>query len=497
VRNAHDRRRVLGAGANSVAPWSRRAAVAGRVAGGRAVVAVMLALLACALATPARAAPSLGTPGDVDGADSADVGGCAPDPDTGETYCGDLDAEAPEATALRSASPLATTLTGVRAGSPPALEQAAASVGLSDQNDPRFVDPWRDARLTAPAGLGLHEGRLVVPWNVYARAKAADPDTPASTATRAGRDLDRWRRVLQEMKRGGFDDPVVSFERQHDLARAGRVAPQPLPHPAEYIAAVTGFVAYIGRLEDAEPSDDAYPRLRRFTAWNEPNNRTQPTATDARRAGQYFRALAAWCAGRCSVAAGDFVEQSATAADADAFTRYLHDYCDGMDGEPDGRCGYRPLLWAFHPYGCGFRRDTSGVRAFVRSTAAREDGVPSPADPDIWFTEAGGVVTRHYNADPDGRVVSRRTLVDRAARDLAFILHDCVAASPRITRVYVYHWAGDQKVDPSTRRDRGFDAGLTDIAKPIPGDPSARYALTPLYCTLKAAVKPGACRATP
>jgi hypothetical protein len=67
----------------------------------------------------------------------------------------------------------------------------------------------------------------------------------------------------------------------------------------------------------------------------------------------------------------------------------------------------------------------------------------------------------------------------------------------RITRLYVYHWAGDRRVDPSTGRDRGFEANLTDIAQPISGDPSKRYGLTPLYCTLKAAVNPGACRPAP
>jgi hypothetical protein len=333
---------------------------------------------------------------------------------------------------------------------------------------------------------------------VYTRAKSANPAAPASTATRAGQDLDRWRRVLLEMKKGGFDAPIISFGRQRDLSAArGRVAQQPLPSPSEYVVAVAGFLDYIARLAAADPTGDAYPALRRFTAWNEPNNRTQPTATAPRRAGQYFRALAAWCAGRCSVAAGDFVEQSATPADADAFTRYLQGYCDGMDGKPDDGCGYRPPLWAFHPYSCGFRRDTSGVRAFVRATTARADGAPSPADPDIWFTEAGGVVSQHYNADPDGRAVSRRALLDRAAGDLAFLLHDCVAASPRITRLYVYHWAGDRRVDPSTGRDRGFEADLTDIARPVSGDPSNRYGLTPLYCTLKAAVNPGACRPAP
>ena len=368
-----------------------------------------------------------------------------------------------------------------------------STVGLSDQNDPALVDPWRDPRATSARGLHLREGRLVVPWNVYARAKAANSAAPASTATRAGRDLDRSLRILRAMKEGGFDDPLVSFERQRDFRTNARVPSQPLPSPAAYIAAVAGFVDYVGRLEAAGGAVEDYPRLRRFTAWNEPNNRTQPTAADGFRAGQFFRALAAWCVSRCSVVAGDFAEQSATQADADAFGRYFEGYCDGMDGRRDGRCGYRPLAWAIHPYSCGFRRDTTGVRTFAALTAARADGAPTPDDPLIWFTEAGGVVSQHFNADPDGRSVSRRTLVARADGDLAFVLSDCVAVSPRITRLYVYQWAGAQDVDPAGRRDRAFNAGLTDLAGPSSGDPGNRYEISPLYCTLKAAVNPGPC----
>ena len=461
------------------------------------------AAVLCALAlTVASAAPAAGVaaPGAAQqDRDDTPFGGydagCAPDPETGQTYCGERDASAPEAPALRAQPPVATTLAGVRAGSGPALEAVGSAFGLSDQNDPALVDAWRDPRANSPRGLNLHEGRLVIPWNVYTRAKAATPGRPASTATRVGRDLDRWCRALQEMKQGGFDAPLVSFGRQRDFGTNGRSAPQPLPSPAEYIDAVASFLDYVTRLEDADPSDDRYPDLRRFTAWNEPNNATQPTAgvTNARRAGQYFRKLAAFCAGRCSVAAGDFAEQSATPADRAAFMAYFGEYCDGMDGRADHRCGYRPLYWAFHPYSCGFRRQTAGVLDFVRATAADPGGAPSPEDPDIWFTEAGGVVTQHYNRDPDGHTVSRRTLMARADGDLGFLLTDCLAVSPRITRFYVYHWAGDRNVDPATHEDRGFEADLTDVAAPISGDPVNRFRTTPLYCTFKAAVNPGPC----
>jgi hypothetical protein len=466
------------------------------VHGARVAIAVSLVTFVAAAAetVPASASGAAAGPDDPGRITAARYdGGCAPDPDTRSLYCGEFDAAAPAAAPLRSEPPVARTLAGVRAGSRPAMEDAVSTIGLSDQNDPALVDPWRDPRATSARGLHLREGRLVVPWNAYARAKAANSEAPASTATRAGRDLDRTLRILRAMKQGGFDDPIISFERQRDFRTSGRVASQPLPSPTAYIAAVAAFVDYVGRLEAAGGAGDDYPRLRRFMAWNEPNNRTQPTSVDGFRAGQFFRALAAWCLRRCAVVAGDFAEQSVTRVDADAFGRYFQDYCDGMDGSRDGRCGYRPLAWAIHPYSCGFRRDTTGVSAFSRLTGARADGEPSPDDPLIWFTEVGGVVTRHFNADLDGRSVSRRTLVARADGDLAFVLSDCVAVSPRITRLYVYQWAGARNMDAAGRRDRGFNAGLTDLAGQSSGDPGNRYEVSPLYCTLKAAVNPGPC----
>jgi hypothetical protein len=479
IRPVHDDRASRpspGGGARRPAlPPRTRARVAVAVTLATFVVAAAAAEAAPA-APPTRAGAALDDPVQI--AAGRYDGGCAPDPDTGTTYCGALDAAAPEAAALRSEPPVARTLAGVGAGSQSAIEDAMSTVGLSDQNDPAVVDPWRDPRATSTRGLRLREGRLVVPWNAYARAKAANAAAPASTATRAGRDLDRSLRILRAMKQGGFNDPLISFERQRDFRTNARVPSQPLPSPAEYIAAVAGFVEYVGRLEAAGGAGEDYPRLRRFTAWNEPNNRTQPTAADGFRAGQFFRALA---------------EQSATPADAAAFGRYFQAYCDGMDGRRDGRCGYRPLAWAIHPYSCGYRRDTTGVRAFAALTAARSDGAASPDDPLIWLTEAGGVVSQHFNADPDGRSVPRRTLVARADGDLAFVLDDCVAVSPRITRLYVYQWAGAENVDPAGRRDRGFNAGLTDLAGGSSGDPRRRYAISPLYCTLKAAVNPGPC----
>jgi hypothetical protein len=229
----------------------------------RDLIAIALAVLVSAVTgvpSSTASSPDGVPPGPgVDAPSLASNAGCTPDPETGEAYCGERDAAAPEAAELRAEPPLTTTLAGVRAGSRTALEEAASTLGLSDQNDPAVVNAWRDPRATGQRGLHLREGRLVVPWNVYARAKATNPDAPASTATRAGRDLDRWRRALLEMKRGGFDTPIISFERQRDVRTSGVVARQPLPTPSEYLAArgetdtTTAVASQRGHIADALP----------------------------------------------------------------------------------------------------------------------------------------------------------------------------------------------------------------------------------------------------
>src|SRR3954454_22320150 len=240
----------------------------------RARAAIAVSLLAFAAAAPAaETAPAASGAGT--GPDGPDRiaparydGGCAPDPDTGTTYCGELHEAAPRLAALRSEPPVARTLGRIRARSRSGIEDAASTVGLADQNDPALVDPWRDPGATSPRGLHLREGRLVGPWNVYARAKGNNTDAPAASATRAGRALDGTLRILRAMKQGGFDDPIIAFGRQRDFRTNGRFPSQPLPSPAAYTGPVVGVVAHVGRLQPAGCAGDAYPGLRRFTAWN-------------------------------------------------------------------------------------------------------------------------------------------------------------------------------------------------------------------------------------
>jgi hypothetical protein len=114
----------------------------------------------------------------------------------------------------------------------------------------------------------------------------------------------------------------------------------------------------------------------------------------------------------------------------------------------------------------------------------------------------GGVLTYHYNGDPEGRSVSHDVLATRANADLQYLLSTCLTYSQRITRGYIYSWAGYMNIAPNPDdggrpKDFGFDSGLTDQSSPIasgsdPGSATNRYQTRSMYCTLKKAIVPAA-----
>lgn len=114
---------------------------------------------------------------------------CTPDPETGESYCGEVDTSGsdPQLAAIDSepavTSGQRTTLAvggllrlplAQRSAAPGAATAASGSVGptigLSDNNDIATVNPYQDPRFR---DLGIRRTRIIVPWNVVSRATAA------------------------------------------------------------------------------------------------------------------------------------------------------------------------------------------------------------------------------------------------------------------------------------------------------------------------------------
>lgn len=286
----------------------------------------------------------------------------------------------------------------LRAGEHSSGDVRRAGWGLSDEQPRSFLDPrFRDLE-------GVKLARVIVPWDLM---------------TRGGRHAGVERAMLaewMESARAAGLDPTVSFQRS-------RAAPDVLPSPSGYAAAVRAF-------------RDAHPQVRWYTAWNEPNHPLQPTHTRPRRAGEYWSILQSQCdADRrnpCAVAAGDFVDSGSLARSG-----YIGRYREGM--------GRWPRLWAWHAYSAGRRRSSRSLQAFLEATSC--SSCPRSM---VWLTEQGGLVSE--------RKRKTRQSPEKADADLRYLL-SLPGLSERITRFYVYHWKGDSNwdsglIDERTNRPR-------------------------------------------
>jgi hypothetical protein len=198
-----------------------------------------------------------------------------------------------------------------------------------------------------------------------------------------------------------------------------------------------------------------YPQVRDFNPWNEANHSSQPTFRHPRKAAGFYNAMRRACP-RCNIAAGDLLDWG-------NLERWFERYRPHLRG--------RPRLWSMHNYlDINQRRPwwRSGTRRMLRMTRGR-----------LWITETAGIVYRRRKGNYDER---------RAAR-MTRRMFDFANRSPRITRLYAYHWqAGCElekwdsawfRADGSARpayevlirelvRERGLgEAALSDLNPPL------------------------------
>lgn len=243
------------------------------------------------------------------------------------------------------------------------------------------------------AAHGITSSRTIVPWDV------ALPPDPALGAGQSGAELlpalDRWVTAITTL---GLT-PMISFEHSRSATYAkDSPAGNPLPTPAQYRAAMAAFLAHY-----AAQGAGAWD----YTAWNEPNLATQPTAQarvrpaawpaasddapavaprwhfGAAMAARYLVELRALCSteGRaCRVLPGDFSGSAHFSWDAsDWYRTYRHFVPAGEK------------LWAWHDYRDVTEGSTADLRAFM-------DAVPGAT---VWVTEVGPLYFRGCN--PAGR----------------------------------------------------------------------------------------------
>jgi hypothetical protein len=156
-----------------------------------------------------------------------------------------------------------------------------------------------------------------------------------------------------------------------------------------------------------------YPFVRTMAAWNEANHKKQPTYAKPKRAAQYFNILHRICTDRCVTVAADVLDSKNMLPWLAQFQRYArHAHTWGLHSYQDAN-HFRPL------------RATS-TRQLLRAVRGA-----------VWVTETGGIV-RFGTSYHGGRKGERRAA--RALRQTFRIAR----SSPRIKRVYLYHWDAER-----------------------------------------------------
>jgi hypothetical protein len=184
---------------------------------------------------------------------------------------------------------------------------------------------------------------------------------------------------------------LVSFGHSR-LEGKRRVAPT----PAQFVA---GFRKFRAR----------YPEVTEFAVWNEPNICGEPLCHKPQLAARYYDALTKACP-KCTILAAEVLDNAGMASWVKTFLKSVKRV---------------PKVWGLHNYLDANRLRTSGTARLLQLVKGQ-----------IWFTETGGIVHRSTTVKEGGFTES----VAHAAVALRWIFDRLVSLSPRITRVYLYHW---------------------------------------------------------
>jgi hypothetical protein len=231
---------------------------------------------------------------------------------------------------------------------------------------------------SSPYWRALHEPdvRYITPWDTI-----ADPARLAQ--------LDAWMAAAD----AAGAHVMLGFEHSLRTRRLARV----LPTSAQFARA---FRALHRR----------YPRVRDWVPWNETNDPLALTGRDPARAAAYFDVVSRNCRG-CNVVAGDVLDLPNMASWIRRFQAHIH--------EP-------ARIWGLHNYHDANSFTSKSTRLLLRLVRGQ-----------IWFTETGGVVKLRVRSR--NGMQTRDYGVRHAARATRYAL-DLARLSPRIRRIYLYHW---------------------------------------------------------
>src|SRR3954447_16003706 len=149
-----------------------------------------------------------------------------------------------------------------------------------------------------------------------------------------------------------------------------------------------------------------YPFVKEWVTWNEPN-----LSQTASRTARQWLALKKACP-TCRIVAADLVDRPNLGRWAKLFIRTAHQ---------------QPGYWGLHNYADANQYKPRATKALLKAVKGR-----------IWLTETGGVVKRRNGSD----VKYTGESLTHAAKAINYIFTKLVRLSPRIQRVYVFHWNG-------------------------------------------------------
>jgi hypothetical protein len=244
--------------------------------------------------------------------------------------------------------------------------------------------------------LGIKTARNIVPYDIVTRKKDASEL----------RDFRAWYNAA----RAAHVDPLISFNPDVKGEKSAYI-----PSTNQYMAGVRAFLK-------------AFPKIRTFTAWNEPDFPSRALARNPALAANYYNALVKLCP-RCTVLAGDvFLPATGTPyihGAAATLGPWLRAYIRGLH--------HKPVGWALHDYTEIRGHNTSQLRTLMSMTSGQ-----------IWLDETGGILHR-------GHWAYRNQSAAAAANDERYLL-SVAQRYKRVTHIYHYEWQGFTGA--------GWDSGL-------------------------------------
>lgn len=257
----------------------------------------------------------------------------------------------------------------------------------------------------------------------YEPATFSDPRV-AALGVHTARDVVPWNVALVPRDRAAVTawlaavrrasiTPLITFQHADNNGRA--------PSKAQFLRAFLSFRALFGWVDE-------------FCPWNEATHSGQPTARHPRLAAQYYNAIASHCSG-CTVTAPDTLDADGNIESwIGTFLQTAHPY---------------PKVWPFNPYLSVRANNPRAIRRLLSFVHGQ-----------VWFSEVGGIVWWRFH----GRLIYRGVAdAGRVAKNIFRL----AGLSPRITRIYYYHWRSPGT--PQAAKKSTWDAGLVSssgVARP-------------------------------